>query len=304
MSNATPRIEINASDFPALFWISGRAAMRSQKTYLWLVRINLAAMILCAASTSVSVAVRDIRVACAILGTCAIAIALIVTVLTKVLECDRVWFGARAVAESTKTIAWRYMANAAPYSASLSPQEVDDLFTREVGSIVHGRAWLSCAIGGVEAAGPQITNKMREVRAQSLDVRKQLYIEYRIKDQQRWYARESQRNRRATMVWWTVIGICQAIAIIAGMLLVRWPDFNVNFASILSSLATVFLAWLQVKRHQELSHAYGMATHELSLIIEKAAYVKTDEDLSRFVMDSENAISREHTAWVARRDSV
>jgi hypothetical protein len=75
-----------------------------------------------------------------------------------------------------------------------------------------------------------------------------------------------------------------------------WPtDF---FIAIAASL----LGWIQAKRYTENSASYALATHEISLIREQALSVKTPNDLSLYVGDAENAFSREHTQWAARKD--
>ena len=69
-------------------------------------------------------------------------------------------------------------------------------------------------------------------------------------------------------------------------------------------MAAAFVAWLQLKRHQELANSYALAAQELSFIAEQIQRVETAGEFSKFVSDAENAISREHTLWAARRDQV
>jgi hypothetical protein len=65
--------------------------------------------------------------------------------------------------------------------------------------------------------------------------------------------------------------------------------------------ASAALSWSQAKRFRELGNAYGLTVHEISLIREESGRIKTEDDFSEFVNNSENAFSREHTQWVARR---
>jgi hypothetical protein len=69
------------------------------------------------------------------------------------------------------------------------------------------------------------------------------------------------------------------------------------------ALAASTLSWIQAKRFSELSASYALAAHEISFIKEQAASIKKDDNLSQFVGDAENAFSREHTQWVARKDT-
>ena len=100
------------------------------------------------------------------------------------------------------------------------------------------------------------------------------------------------------------IAFFQIIAFLSIICFICWPQFVPNLTPFFAALASSFIAWLQVKQHQELAQSYNLASHELSFILAQERYVRTDEDLSNFVLDSENAISREHTLWIARRDRI
>jgi hypothetical protein len=61
------------------------------------------------------------------------------------------------------------------------------------------------------------------------------------------------------------------------------------------------LTWLQAKKHNELSSSYSLTAHEIMLIKSEVNIIKTEDDLSEYVMNCENAFSREHTQWFARK---
>jgi len=67
-------------------------------------------------------------------------------------------------------------------------------------------------------------------------------------------------------------------------------------------MAASVLSWMQAKRFSELAASYALAAHEISLIREKSMLPNTPDEFSQFVGDAENAFSREHTQWVARKD--
>lgn len=60
---------------------------------------------------------------------------------------------------------------------------------------------------------------------------------------------------------------------------------------------------MQAKRFTELSTSYALTANEIALIREDAYGLEEDVELSKFVGDAENAFSREHTQWEARKDS-
>lgn len=306
MTNARPENirPIADSDLPAVFKSADHASVLAQRKYLRLVKADLALLVIGTIATSWAIERSSDRAVLAIAGALALALGWLLTLAIKVLELDKVWFGARAIAESTKTLAWRYMTGANPYGSSLPNRDVDDLFCREVAGVLEDRRSLGAALAGPNAAADQITERMREVRSQDTATRKSVYLRDRIKDQQLWYAKKGEASKGSATNWLVAVLISQALAVVAAILLVAWPMLQFNFASVLSSLAGVLLAWLQVRRHQELAHAYGLASHDLGLVLAQERYVLTDDELSKFVMDSENAISREHIVWLARRDTL
>jgi len=84
---------------------------------------------------------------------------------------------------------------------------------------------------------------------------------------------------------------------------VRFPDIPYWPTDVFVAIAASVLAWIQAKRFQELAASYALAAHEISLIREQAALINGEKDFSSFVGDAENAFSREHTQWIARKDN-
>jgi hypothetical protein len=143
---------------------------------------------------------------------------------------------------------------------------------------------------------------MRAVRAGTLEERKQAYLAGRICDQRVWYGNQARSNRLSEDRYFNVVLVSQLAALVATVALVRWPSSNVRLTGFFASLASALIAWLQLKQHKELAQSYSVAELELGFIEEKARHIMTEQEFSDFVSDAENAISREHTLWIARRD--
>jgi SMODS and SLOG-associating 2TM effector domain 1 len=77
------------------------------------------------------------------------------------------------------------------------------------------------------------------------------------------------------------------------------PYFPVE---VIAVAASSVIGWMQLKRFDELASAYGLTAHEIGIIKTRFESVNDAATLSRFVSDAENAFSREHTQWAARRD--
>ena len=102
------------------------------------------------------------------------------------------------------------------------------------------------------------------------------------------------------MVW--ILVLLQSGAIAFVLLRVAFPEWKFWPTEVFVVAAASTLGWLQVKRFRELSAAYALTAHEIGLADAELDDIKGDQQFSRFVGDTENAFSREHTQWVARKD--
>src|SRR5690606_26036013 len=100
--------------------------------------------------------------------------------------------------------------------------------------------------------------------------------------------------------FWAVI-IMQFLAIISIVYLILYPNSDFNLVGIFTTLSASFFSWLQLKKYQENKEAYNTAMSELNLIKNEAKYITEEDAFSKFVLDSENAMSREHTMWLAQK---
>lgn len=295
--------EIQDEDLPALHRAASRASLKAQRRYMRLFVINLLLLIFGAFLSGVSF-ILALPAFVAILSGLFFVTGIIITSAMGVKRYEKDWYGGRAIAESVKTLAWRYMAGAEPYESTLPPKEIDEKFATDLLAVLSARKYLSGALDGHLSNRPQITKKMREVRALPTEDRRDFYAKARIEGQREWYAQEAETNQDKEWNWFWAIVVTQLLAAASAFAFVRWPEFPVRMVGTFAILATAAIAWLQVKRHQELAQSYSLAAQELGLIAVKATHIKTDEELSKFVGDAENAISREHTMWVARRDQT
>ncbi len=291
-------------DYPALFCQANRASADAQRQYANLTKATLVFLVIGAGLAAVSPAFLSARFFFAISSAIVVAGSLVLTFYAKILRPEQVWYGGRAVAESTKSMTWRYMTGAAPYFVDLACSHVDHKLVSDLSSIVKERKYLAFGFGGEFAEQPQITAFMRSLRSATLVERRTSYLTERIADQRRWYCRQAKSNRTAETAFFGFIVATQTFALFAAIALVHWPDSRIKLTGLLTALASALIAWLQLRQHKELAQSYSIAELELGLIQEQAPYVASDRELSDFVIDAENAISREHTLWIARRDKT
>jgi hypothetical protein len=289
-------------DYPAVFLAADRASAGAQRKYLRLSRGTLILLVSGAGFAAAAPVFVCARPALAITSAVLLAASILLTLYLKARKPEHLWYGGRAVAESAKSMAWRYMTGSAPYPACLPDAEIDQRFVLALRSIVREREQLSFGFGGEFSKQPQISDRMRAIRSGSLEERKRVYLAERISDQRVWYGNQAVNNRTAENRYFVMVFAGQLAALSAAIALASWPDSNVRLTGFFASLSGALIAWLQLKQHKDLAQSYSVAELELGFIEEKARHITSEEEFSDFVGDAENAISREHTLWIARRD--
>jgi hypothetical protein len=212
---------------------------------------------------------------------------------------DQRWFDGRAVAETVKTETWRYMMRLDPY---VDDATADDRLAMDLLSAIRARPNLELALNDLSDVPHQISADMRAARALSLEERRRLYLQERIADQAAWYRSRAIRNQAygRRWFWLSLAGQASAASFAFTSIFVTTLPLA-SLVGLLASVATAATAWTQLGRHDELSKSYALAYQELLMIQMLGEKASTVETLDRLVTDGENAISREHTMWMAKR---
>lgn len=213
---------------------------------------------------------------------------------------DDIWYNGRAVAESVKTRSWRWVMRAEPYEDADNIERVSKQFITDLKAILNQNRSLSKAMESSAGLEAPISDVMNSIRRLSVEERLALYQEQRIDNQAIWYSKKSQFNKRKSKQWFWVSVTLHALAIAMLLYRIKDPSFSLPVESVAVAAGAV-LTWLQAKKHNELNSSYALAAHEIVLIKGESLDVKSEKNLSTFVLDSENAFSREHTQWTARK---
>lgn len=239
----------------------------------------------------------------ALISAVLMSISMFLTLYIRSRKFEQSWYDGRAIAESIKTRAWRFMTCSEPYTENISEADAICLFLKTMEEVKQERKVFCASLIDDKNLKPQISEKMLEIRRLPFIERKYIYFSQRIENQRNWYISKSIANKKFAVIWFNAIMLSQAAALLSSLALIKWPDFPVNISTLFAAAAAAFIAWLQLKRHQELSNSYGLAAQELGLIVDQSINIIEPRKLSDFILDAENAISREHTLWVARRDN-
>jgi hypothetical protein len=283
------------NDFPALYRSADELSLESQTHFFQALRLHLGLLVIAAIFSLVSVPHRLV----AVLQLVSLLGALSCSIYLFSKRPDRFWYAGRAVAESIKTITWRFVCRAEPFQANDAEATHD--FQLTLKAIVDQNKDVAQALT-THLDEPQITDAMRTIRALSLEDRRETYATKRIKEQLSWYARKAAFNRMASNGFFWALIVTNGFAVLCAILRIVCVTVGFWPTDILVALAASLLSWMQAKRFSELASSYALAAHEIGLIREQSLGAQTDVEFSDFVGDSENAFSREHTQWVARKD--
>ena len=134
---------------------------------------------------------------------------------------DRFWYAGRAVAESIKTITWRYVCRAEPFQGD-DPIARND-FQRTLKAIVDQNKDVAQSLTR-HLEAPQITDVMAEMRRHPLEERKATYAASRIKDQLTWYAKKAAFNRRTSNGFFWALIVTNGVAVLCSILRIKFVD--------------------------------------------------------------------------------
>lgn len=283
-------------DFPALYRSADELSLESQRHFFRALKLHLVLLVIAAALSIATIPYWEVA-ACqlvALLG----ALSCSIYLFSK--RPDRYWYAGRAVAESIKTITWRYVCRAEPFHGADVTARND--FQQKLKAIIDQNKDVAQAFT-THLDAPQITQAMTQMRAASLEDRKTTYATSRIKDQLTWYAKKAAFNKRTSNGFFWVLIVSNGAAVVCAIFRIKFVSVPFWPTDVFIAAAASLLSWMQAKRFSELAASYALAAHEIGLIREQAFSPSTEEDFSQFVGDAENAFSREHTQWVARRDA-
>ena len=287
---------MNDDDFPALYNSADSASLDAQRKYFCALRTYLI-LLMFAAFVSFQ---WNQNLFGAIASAILFLITLLIIIWLKVKKPEDVWYNGRAVAESVKTITWRWIMNAEPYDKAISDEKAQRKFLWDLKDILDQNRSLSEHLEWSPRLGEAISDTMIKIRNLSWEDRLIIYKRDRIDNQSIWYSEKAQVNKHKGKQWFKLSILLHSFAIIMLLYRIKEPLTSLP-VEVIATGASCVLTWVQAKKHNELSASYALAAHEIVLIKGESVLVKNEVNLSEFVVNSESAFSREHTQWVARK---
>lgn len=286
---------MQTTDFPGFYQSADKLSGDAQKHFFSALLGNLALLVMAAVVSVINYP----HWGCAVAQVLLLLGALASSVYLAWKRPERVWYSCRAVAESIKTMTWRYVSRAEPFDKNDSADR--QLLLDRLNEVVRQNPGVSeKSISHISA--PPITVTMKQLRAGDFPTRCDTYIKFRINDQLEWYKRKAEFNAKAAKWFFTALILANAFAVLCAAIKIANLQFQYFPTDVLIAIAAGLLTWMQAKRFTELSASYALTANEIVLIREEAESLMDEEGLSKFVGDAENAFSREHTQWEARKD--
>jgi hypothetical protein len=286
--------ELTDDDMPGFWRDADAASLKGQKWALRYSRARLFGALVAALGGSLTWTMGKADLAAVVIAL-GFLIALASELATWVHQPERDWYSGRALAESAKTLAWRYAVGADPFPQDMEESEARSILRRrldEVSSEARDRVTVS-------AENAVVTAKMTELRASPFARRKAAYIAGRTKEQQSWYAGKAAANRKSATQWRLLLILSELVAVVLAALRV-FGGWTVDFAGLLGALIAAGAAWTALKQYSPLASAYSTAASELAIQADRL-HDLNETEWPAAVADAEEAISREHTLWLASR---
>ncbi|PYC85368.1 DUF4231 domain-containing protein [Streptomyces tateyamensis] len=285
---------------PELFRLADGASLLGQRRAVSLVRWELALLTGAAALAALGPAACSWAAAAGYL-----AAAVLAALLTRQ-QPQGLWYEGRAAAESVKTLAWKYAVRADQgRRPPTGPPDAERLYHRQLADLL--RAFRDSPVLPADPGQHTVvTEAMRELRAQPLAVRREVYLRERVEAQRAWYRDKAAHcDRAGRLTDW--LGVLLPGLALPGAVLRALGLLGLEPLGALSALAASVIAWSQLRQYRPLAAAYRLAAEELALVREQLAGLdpaaKGSEELwARLARDAEDAVSREHTTWQARRE--
>lgn len=292
-------MELKETDFPCTYLDSDKASLTAQYFYKnsnWgILIVMLCCIIAVATSEHITSGIDHFE---KIVGFFLLLTAIASTLLL-IFKPERNWYVGRAIAESVKTLSWRFMMRSAPFNTANETADKNK-FIKRVKEVADA--------GLMDGFNPKlrtvhsevVTQKLIAIREMGYSDRKAFYAKHRIQDQIDWYTKKSKTNKILSTRFSIAIISCQLLATV--YLIFFGDDFrDINLTEVLVFVATTLIAIMEMNKYKELHQSYLFTSMELNFIRNKFNTIQDDAELDEFVGESEQAISREHTMWLARR---
>jgi hypothetical protein len=292
---------METSDYPSLYAASDKASNLAKKRHYRLLAAQLLVYTIISLAAMLSAGGGEQEKFFSRLSAFLLGVSLLLAWITKAQHYDRIWYECRAIAESIKTLTWRYMMQAEPFGPGLEMAAAKKKFMVELKELrkIYGGGSNLAEFGPSPTIFSQTVDDTRNAAWQD---RKTKYLQERLEPEREWYARSARASTRGSEQWLWLIIILQ---IIAFFFAVVQPSVNLAFLKpvpLLITLASSVTAWNQAKRKDEVAQSY-LGTAQALAEFEGVASLEIVDAVSfeSFVANVEQTLAHERATWLIRK---
>lgn len=286
---------MNNADYPQLYRAADNLSIQHQKERFGLLFGYLSSLVI---GSVVSIFCN---------GTIGNSISLLLFILSatlfaisKIHNPLELWYNGRAVAESVKSMTWKWMMKAEPYQEIESETAISNL-KNDLHCLLQQNKTLFSHYQDEDDGFYCISERMKEVRNSNAKDRLSFYNRNRVKNQLNWYRMKAKRFHNLYIIYSSTVAFFYAAIIVLMIINISKPNVSLPI-ELVSAFVTSIVSWMEAKKYNELSCAYSLAVNDISIINANMLEGNVaDNDVSEYVINSENAFSREHTQWFARK---
>lgn len=282
---------MNYIDYPQLYRVADSLSVKYQKKHFGLLAAYLLLLIVSA--------IIPMCGNCVLANSISLGLFLLSAALYAISQISNplnLWYNGRAVAESVKSMTWKWMMMADPYSCKTQGTASLDL-QKDLQNFLKQNNVLFKNYQEDDGNSYSISNKMKEIRNAAAIVKMKFYNKNRVQEQLNWYRDKSKILHRRNIVMSRIIGGCYVIMTILMIVSIVKPNKFLPI-EIIAVVITAFISWSEAKKYKELSCAYSLAVNEMSIINKDQLESQVSEaEVAEFVLKCENAFSHEHTLW-------
>ena len=292
-------VGFETKDYPGLYQAANQYSLNGQKIYTRWFRIELFFLLGGAILGSVQLDDSDLSKYISGIAALIFVLGLSVNLFITLYKVEERWYIGRAIAESIKSMTWRYITRGEPYEdeETLASRKFPDAL-REI--LNENKQFIAEGFLTATDTAP-ITPKMQDVRKSSVDQRLKFYVSNRVCEQLKWYKDKAQLNSSKHLLFFNSSNLLYVFAIGYHIYLIINPQ-AFNLAPIFATAVGCAISWSKMKQYRELAQSYAVTANEIELIRHQAHFIESEKELQGFIGDAETAFSREHTLWLARRD--
>lgn len=287
-------------EYPAIYKEADGISNKTQRNYLICLKIYFGLLIISGIIIFAFNNILWLKIANAIIS---IAI-LIFSAVFLLYNFQGIWYSARAVAESIKTLSWRYALRVDPFNSD--DEAAQEMLIERMKQIVKMNHAFQENIKSTFSMDKAIPESMQAMRSMNVVERRDFYHKFRVKEQQDWYYKKAKYNTKMSNLFFSALIFTSLIITVLLFVDIGYhqekisPKLPIN---ILISIVSILFTWIQTKKYKELHVSYALTAHEIGFISFISSKSCTEKDLNEYVMNAETAFSREHTQWLARIDA-